>query len=691
LDFRSALAICHLPFAICHLPFFFMEVISIPSPEAAAKMERPRSSLFDPARGPEHEHIPVRLSQTLVGLIFILNAYIVDWFFEHGSTAASFSAMLGAVLLAFPIVLTAFRDLRRGILSINELVGIAVLAAFTSGEYKIAGLVSFFMLLGEIIETRTAAGARASIESLIKLTPTKARRITGQGEEDVAAQNLRVGDVIRIRPGDNVAADGVILSGQGSFNQANITGESLPVDKKAGDEVFAGTINLTGVLEIRVTRAGEDTTLGRVRELILAAEKTKLPIMRIVDQYMVYYTPLVLVIGALVWAFTKNLDNVISILIVACPTAFILATPTAMVAALSAAARLGILIKNVGDIESAARINAFIFDKTGTLTTGKLAVSRLAPIGEVTPAELLRLAGSAEKYSNHPTAKALAALAEQAGVPLVEPVDFSETAGRGIKARVSGEEVIIGRAQWLKDNNIREDVMKSVDLNETEGFSLVFVARNGRYLGWIGLQDETRPEARESLSELSESGVRRIAMVSGDRQPVAARVAREIGCQEVVAECLPQNKVEFVREMKSRGYRVAVVGDGVNDAPALAAGDIGIAMGAAGSEVAIHSATIALMNNDLRRLPFLVRLSRSTRGVINQNLLFGVFFIVGGMFLAATNHLNPVIAAVLQNVGSLIVVFNSARLVRHGEELEPFQGGAEDEDGRPRPLAPAAA
>ncbi len=691
MDFRSALAICHLPFAICHLPFFFMEVISIPSPEAAAKMERPRSSLFDPARGPEHEHIPVRLSQTLVGLIFILNAYIVDWFFEHGSTAASFSAMLGAVLLAFPIVLTAFRDLRRGILSINELVGIAVLAAFTSGEYKIAGLVSFFMLLGEIIETRTAAGARASIESLIKLTPTKARRITGQGEEDVAAQNLRVGDVIRIRPGDNVAADGVILSGQGSFNQANITGESLPVDKKAGDEVFAGTINLTGVLEIRVTRAGEDTTLGRVRELILAAEKTKLPIMRIVDQYMVYYTPLVLVIGALVWAFTKNLDNVISILIVACPTAFILATPTAMVAALSAAARLGILIKNVGDIESAARINAFIFDKTGTLTTGKLAVSRLAPIGEVTPAELLRLAGSAEKYSNHPTAKALAALAEQAGVPLVEPVDFSETAGRGIKARVSGEEVIIGRAQWLKDNNIREDVMKSVDLNETEGFSLVFVARNGRYLGWIGLQDETRPEARESLSELSESGVRRIAMVSGDRQPVAARVAREIGCQEVVAECLPQNKVEFVREMKSRGYRVAVVGDGVNDAPALAAGDIGIAMGAAGSEVAIHSATIALMNNDLRRLPFLVRLSRSTRGVINQNLLFGVFFIVGGMFLAATNHLNPVIAAVLQNVGSLIVVFNSARLVRHGEELEPFQGGAEDEDGRPRPLAPAAA
>src|SRR5438876_7011032 len=251
--------------------------------------------------------------------------------------------------------------------------------------------------------------------------------------------------MIRIRPGDNVAADGVIISGQGSFNQANITGESLPVDKKPGDEVFAGTQNLTGVLEVRVTRAGEDTTLGRVRELILAAEKTKLPIMRIIDQYMVYYTPLVLVLGAMVWAFTKDLSRVIAVLVVACPCAFILATPSAMVAALSSAARLGILIKNVGDIELAARINAFIFDKTGTLTTGKLAVSRLAPLDGVTPAELLRVAATAEKYSNHPTAKALAQLAGEAGVPLAEPKDFAETAGRGVKAEVGANRVLVGR------------------------------------------------------------------------------------------------------------------------------------------------------------------------------------------------------------------------------------------------------
>jgi Cd2+/Zn2+-exporting ATPase len=637
----------------------------------------------------------------VLGIILIANSFVVEWIFQKGNMVAGISAMLGSITLGWPIILTAWKDIWRGILSINELVAIAFLAAFASGEsqvggYQTAGIIAFFMLLGELIETRTAAGARASIESLIRLTPTRARRLNNQGqEEEVGAQHLRVGDVVRVRPGDNVPADGVITQGQGSFNQANITGESLPIDKKPGDEAFAGTQNLTGVLEIKVNRAGKDTTLGHVRELILAAEKTKLPIMRIIDQYMVYYTPLVLVIGALVWAFARDIDRVIAVLVVACPCAFILASPSAMVAALSAAARLGILIKNVGDIELAARINAFVFDKTGTLTTGQLAVSRLAPIGEVKPAELLHLAASAERHSNHPTARALANLASEAGVPLAEPRDFIETAGRGITAMVDGSNVVIGRAQWLRDNQITEDFTASVDINETEGFSLIFVARNGTCIGWIGLQDQTRQEANEALVGLKDLGARRIAMVSGDREPVAARVAREIGVEEVIAECLPQNKVEFVRQFKGRGYRVAVVGDGVNDAPALAAGDMGIAMGAAGSDVAIHSATIALMNNDLRRLPFLVRLSRQTRSVINQNFLFGVVFIIGGLTAGAFGYLSPIVAAILHNAGSLIVVFNSARLVRLGEELEPFQPAPTDrpkDDGsKPKPTPQLAA
>jgi len=623
--------------------------------------------------GHDHEHSVVHLWQAVLGVVCVLNAFVVDWLFPAEKTLASSSAMIGSLILMYPIIVTAVRDLRAGRLSINELVAIAVLAAFASANYETAGVVAFFMLTGELIESRTAEGARNSIESLIKLTPTKARRLAKDGgEEEVAASQLAVGDVIRIRPVDNVAADGVIMSGQGSFNQATITGESLPVDKKTGDEVFAGTQNLTGVLEVKVSRAGTDTTLGRVRELIIAAEKTKLPIQTIVDQYMGFYTPLVLVIGALVWAFTHDLNRVIAVFVVSCPCAFILATPTAMVAALSAAARLGILIKNVADIEAAAKINAFIFDKTGTLTTGQLAVSRLAPLGETKPAELLLLAASAEKYSNHPTAKALALLAGEAGVPLAEPKNFTETAGRGVKAEINGAKVLVGRAQWLKDNGIDAGFEKSVDVNDAEGWSLIFVAQNGKCVGWVGMQDKTRNEAAQALVELKEAGVRRIAMVSGDRQPVVTRVALEIGCEEAKGDCLPQDKVQFVHAVKAKGYKVAVIGDGVNDAPALAAGDIGIAMGAAGSEVAIHSATIALMNNDLRRLPFLVKLSRSTRAVINQNFLFGVLFIVVGLTITSFGIIGPIVAAVLHNVGSLIVVFNSARLVRKGEELEHF-------------------
>ncbi len=626
--------------------------------------------------GTDHEHATQQLGVTLFGLILVINSFIIEWFTANGKTVADLSAGLGAIVLGWPIVVVAVKDLKRGNLTTNELVALAVLASFASGHYQEAGVVSFFMLLGQIIESRTAEGARLSIESLIKLTPTKARRIVSGKEEEVAVHELANGDVIRVRPGDNVAADGQILTGEGSINQANITGESLPVDKKPGDQAFAGTINLTGVLEIKVTRAGTDSTLNRVRELILAAEKTKLPIMRIVDQYMSFYTPLVLVIGALVWAFTGELSRVIAVFIVACPCAFVLATPTAMVAALSAAARLGILIKNVADIELAAKINAFVFDKTGTLTTGKLAVSRLAPASGTAPAELLRIAASAEQFSNHPTAKALTALAVEAGVPLSDPKNFSETAGRGVKANVDGTVVLVGRAQWLKDNGVTGDILGSVDVDETAGYSLLFIARNGACIGWVGLQDETRHEAKEALLDLKDTGVRRVAMVSGDRQPVAARVAKEIGIEEVAAECLPQNKVEYVKALRAKGYRVAVVGDGVNDAPALAAGDLGIAMGAAGSEVAIHSATIALMNSDLRRLPFLIRLSRMTRSVINQNFLFGIVFVIGGLVLAALKYINPVVAALMHVAGSLIVVFNSARLVRQGEDLEPFQAGA---------------
>jgi Zn2+/Cd2+-exporting ATPase len=437
--------------------------------------------------------------------------------------------------------------------------------------------------------------------------------------------------------------------------------------------VFAGTQNLTGVVEVEVTRIGGDTTIGRVRELILAAEKTKLPIMRIIDRYMVYYTPAVLMIAALVWFFTNDWNRVISILVISCPCALILATPPVMVAALSAAARLGILVKDISDLESAGRITAFVFDKTGTLTTGELGVARLAPREGVAPSALLHAAASAERYSKHPVALAMGSLAKQTGLPLAEPENFKATAGKGAFANVDGEAVVCGRASWLQANGVTDEKLDYDDKEATEGLSAIFVARGGKYLGWIGLQDRVRAESKRALTELSELKIKRIAMISGDRVAVAQRVAADIGCAEFQAECLPQQKVEFVNSVKAAGYRVAFVGDGVNDAPALAASDTGIAMGAAGSDVAIHSATIALMNNDLLRLPFLVRLSRQARVAVYQNLSIGGLFILGGLVLSGLGLLNPIVAAFMHNGGSLLVIFNSARLVRSGEELEAAQ------------------
>jgi len=628
----------------------------------------------------------VRLGQTLIGLILILNSYLAEWTFARGTAVANVSALLGALLLGYPLLAASVRGLGKGEFGINELVSLAFLASFASSDYRTAGIVAFFMLLGEIIETRTAAGARASIESLIRLTPTKAYRLNELGEAtEVAARDLAVGDRIRVRPGDNLPADGIVVAGQGSVNQASITGESLPVDKASGDEVFAGSMNVNGVLDVRVTRAGQDTTLGKVRDLILAAEQTKLPIMRLIDQYVGYYTPLMLVLGALVWAFTHDLNRVIAVLVVSCPCAFVLATPTAMVAALAAASRLGVLIKNVADLELAARVTAFVFDKTGTVTTGRLAVTRLFPLGGLPPAELLRLAAGAEQFSQHPTARAVLQLAAEAGVPLAPVQGFTETAGRGVRVELDGAEVFVGRAAWLRANGVTGDFEQSVDVEEATGFSLIFAARNRECVGWIALQDTLRPEAAAALAELRQAGVRKLSLVSGDRAAVARRIGAEIGVDEVVADCLPEDKIAQVRALKAAGHCVAVVGDGVNDAPALAAGDLGIAMGAAGGDVAIHSASIALMNSELSRLPFLRALSRETRRVINQNFLVGLAFIVGGLSLAMAGYLNPIVAAILHNVGSILVVFNSARLVRQGEELEPFAKPAPIEGDEPEP------
>ena len=619
----------------------------------------------------EQIRVNIALLGTLAGGVLLINSGIAKLIYGSDSFNAAFFAMAGAILLGGPVVLHAIKSLVHKQAHMDVLVALAIVAAFATQEYVTAGIVAFFMFLSELIETRTALGARASIESLIKLTPTKANLVNLDGSEtEVKVSRLEAGNCVRVRPGDNVPADGEVAKGLSSVNEATITGESLPVDKVPGMQVFAGTNNLTGVLDINVTKAGKDTTLGKVQSLIMQAEQTKIPIMRIIDRYVRWYTPTILMIAAIVLFFTHDIDRAITILVVSCPCALILATPTAMVAAISASARLGVLIKNAADLEIAGRMTAMVFDKTGTVTTGRLCVTKLTPAEGVEPPELLAVAASAEQMSKHPVARALQEVTKEANLSLPAMENFQETPGKGVTALIDSAKVMVGRDSFLKENNIDTSGVPDPALHTEQGFSTLYVAKDSRCIGWIGLQDKTRPEAQQAVKELLDIGIRRITMLTGDRNEVARRVAAELACTDFKAQCLPQDKLAIVEQIKGGGHTVVVVGDGINDAPALAAGDLGIAMGAAGSDVAINSASIALMNDDLRRLPFLVKLSRKTRAVITQNLGFGIVFIIIGDVAAAAAWLPAIYAAVLHFLGSIIVVFNSARLMRYGERLD---------------------
>jgi Cd2+/Zn2+-exporting ATPase len=643
--------------------------------------------------------LKLQIVSTLVGGTLLLCSLAATCLWKQPFFAA-LPASLAVALLAAPLVALACKDLLAGKAGMNALVALAVIGAVSSGKYQEAAAVAFFMIVSSLIERRTAAGAEASIESLIRLAPTKACRLVGDREELVEATALSPGDAVRVRPGDTIPADGVVARGASTVNQASITGESIPAEKAPGDEVFGSTINLTGLIEVTVTKAGADTLLGRVKDLILQAERTKTPIMRLVDQYAAWYTPTILMLVGAVLFFALKRDpdtafnRAIAMLVIACPSALILATPTAMVAALSAAARLGVLVKSVATLEAARNLTAIVFDKTGTVTTGVLAVSRLAPASGVPAEDLLRLAASAEQNSRHPVARAVAEMGRRARVPLAEPAAFEEVPGRGVIATFSdGDSVFVGRGSWLaeavpKPHEIDLSALESLQSSpEADGLSVLHVVRNGRLVGWIGLEDNARPEAAGAVDRLKAMGISRLVLLTGDRSSVARRVAGQMHFDDFKAEVLPHEKLEMVDALKAAGHQVAVIGDGVNDAPALAAGDVSIAMGAAGSDVAIHSANIALLNSNLDRVPFLIDLSRKTIAVIRQNMVIGAIFILAFISLAAAGYVSPVLAAVVHVVSGLAVVFNSARLVRCGEDLEQAEAGG---GGRERRTTAAA-
>ncbi|UDQ97455.1 cation-translocating P-type ATPase [Lentisphaerota bacterium WC36G] len=620
--------------------------------------------------GHGHERSMATLSLAIFGGIFILNSYILLYLLPKQPYPFFFSALIGSLILAVPIIFTSAKELLKGKVTMNSLVALAVVSAFSSGNFQEAGIISFFLMLTIIIETKTASGAQRSIEELIKLTPPIACQIINGEEIEVDVLELKIGDIIRVRPGDNFPIDGKIIKGESTVNQASITGESIPVDKVAGDDIFAGTQNLTGSVDIEVTKVGQDTTLGQVKDMILAAESSKSPIVRVIDNYIAYYTPTILMIAGLAYFLSSNneeaIQKVISVLVIACPCAIVLATPSATVAAVAAAARLGIFIKNISHLELASKIRTFVFDKTGTLTDGILSVAKLQGVEGVSPAQLLKAGATAEAHSNHPTAMAISKLAAEAGIKLPEVDKFEEVHGKGVIAYDGDDVIRVGRYKWLKSLGL--ELPEEEHDPEAEGMSVVHVTVNGKNLGWIGMKDKLRKESGHIIDDLRLQGVKHCAMVTGDRHSVAVNVADKLSLDHYESECLPETKVAYVEKVKENSL-VAVVGDGVNDAPALAAGDLGIAMGAIGSDIAINSASIALMTNDLRRIPMLMTLSKKSKIIINQNLFIGMLCVFGGIILAMFNILNPIMAAVIHTISTVVVIFNSARLVRTGEEL----------------------
>jgi len=581
-------------------------------------------------------------------------------------------AMIGTAIVALPVLWDSLVGLKsEGFAAtkfyMDQFITLAVVACFAIGQYVTGGLVAIILVVGQVLEERTMLGAQEALDRLATLAKVRARRLRNGVEEEIDSDQLVPGDRVRVRPGDTVPADGRVIDGHSTINQATITGESIPVEAEAGDDVFAGTSNLTGSIEVEVTKAGDQTVLGRVRHIVEEAQTSRAPIMRLTEEYARYYTPLILIIGGFVLFFTHDATRAISVIIVSIPCAFVLASPAAMIAALACSSRLGILIKSVRFLEQAASIDTVVFDKTGTLTTGQLLVERIQAAGALSEQELLVLAASAESHSSHPVARALVAEAQNRKLTLQEATAVEETQGRGVSARLGGRKVLVGRASWLAARG----VPTNHEEHEAHNLSVLHLAVDGELVGVIYLSDRVRAEAGDTAAQLGRLGVQRLIMLTGDRQNVAETVAARLGITEVRAECLPQNKLEVVNELKAQGHRVLVVGDGINDAPALAAGDLGVAMGALGSDVAIQTADAALMTEDIGRLPLLLALSRRTLQVIHLNLLAGFIFIVLAIIASSLGWVTPILAAFIHEFGAFFVLLNSARLLRFGEEDHP--------------------
>lgn len=599
---------------------------------------------------------------TIISAIFLVIAVI---FMILGiDTPIYLNPAWGAVIISgIPMLLLALtRLIREKWISSALLIAIAMVASLLIGEIFAAGEVAWIMALGALLEDWTVERAKKGLRNLINLTPQTGRRIVDGKEEMISVDEIKIGDTLRILPGESVPVDGEIINGTSSLDQSIMTGESLPIDKDVGDEVFCGTMNLYGAIDIKATSLGENSSLQKLIDLVKAADEKQAPTQRIADKWATWLVPVALIIAIAAWLITGNIERGVTVLVVFCPCALILATPTAIMAAIGQATKYGVLIKSGEALETLGGLNTLVFDKTGTLTYGNLAVSDIISLkDDLDEMDVLNIVASCEELSEHPLAKAVLDKAKEVKIDIEEPQDFKMFPGKGVSCKNSYGQVYAGNSKFLSGNNIDFNVDSELNQLKHEGKASIIVALNDGVVGLIGLSDVIREDSKNMIENLHELGTETI-LLTGDNTETANYFASQVGIGKVYGNLLPQEKLDWIEKLKSEGKKVCMIGDGVNDAPALKTADVSVAMGSVGSDVAIEAADIALLGDDIGKIPYLKKLSNSTLFTIKANIIISMTINAVAIVCSVLGLLNPVTGAIVHNAGSCLVVLNAALL-----------------------------
>ncbi len=598
------------------------------------------------------------------GAFLALAGFVVGKLLSPELVVVSQTLILASVAInGLPVIVGAVKGILEKKVNVDELLSLAIIACLLSGEYLTAAVVSSIMVLGALIEEATAESARKSIQALIKVSPNKAIIVMGDETKTVAVEEVRVGDILLVKPGEQVPVDGAVTEGVSSVDESAITGEAMPVEKNVGNPVYAGTFNHNGLLRMRAERVGANTTLGQVIRLVSEAEAHKPKTIAFIDRFAKYFTPLILGCALVAWLITGEFSRAVAVLIVGCPCALILAVPTATVAAIGRAARAGVLVKSGQHIESVALADTILFDKTGTLTKGNPRVEEIVPIEGVTGDYLLRQAASVECNSTHPLARAVIQAALYAKITVHAARDLFTEIGLGVRGKVDGTLVEVGSVYLYGGlGGVPASLRSRLHSIKEQGSTPLMVYRDKLPLGFLSVSDQVRNGADKIVGRLKKLGFKEIGILSGDHERSVELVGRQVGIDRLWSGLKPDDKLRIIEEMQQRGRKIIFVGDGINDAPALAIADTGIAMGAKGTEVALETADIALMGDDIAKLPFLVSLGRRMLFIIKLNIAFGLVFNLIAVLAGAGGLISPIMGAVVHNIGSVLVVLSSASI-----------------------------